>query len=76
MIKNSNGQFFFKDSIDDGFGIMEGTKNNVEYWISQFNGLSKTITIDKWPFGKPVEYMDLCTQAQTIYIYTHTHTHT
>ena len=49
--------------IDDGFGIMEGSKKDVEYWINQFNGLRKTIKIDKWSFGNSVEYMD-------IYIYT------
>ena len=30
---------------------MEGKKEDVEYWIEQFNGLRKTITIDKWTFG-------------------------
>ena len=38
---------------------MEGTKKDVKYWISQFNGLRKTITIDKWPFSNHVEYIDL-----------------
>jgi hypothetical protein len=45
--------------IDDGFGIMEGTKKDVEYWILQFNNLRKSINIDKWSFGNHVEYMDL-----------------
>ena len=49
--------------IDDGFGIMEGTKKDVEYWINQFNGLRKTKN-DKWSFGNHVEYMDIY-----IYIY-------
>ena len=31
----------------------------VEDWINQFNGLRKTITIDKWSFGNHVEHMDL-----------------
>ena len=54
--------------IDDGFGFMEGTKQDVvKYWINQFNGLRKTINIDKWIFGNHVEYMDLC-----IYIYIYT----
>ena len=47
--------------IDDGFGIFEGTKNEVEYWINQFNGLRKTITIDKWNFPK---------RNKQIYVYT------
>ena len=45
--------------IDDGFGIMEGAKKDVEYWINQFNGLRKTINIDKWTFGNHVDYMDI-----------------
>ena len=49
----------FKRFIDDGFGIMEGRKKDVKYWISQFNSLRKTITIDKWSFGNNVEFMDL-----------------
>ena len=53
----------FQRFIHDGFGIMEGRKKDVEYWINQFNGLRKTITIDKWIFGNHVEFMDL-------YIYT------
>ena len=38
---------------------MEGRKKDVKYWISQFNSLRKTITIDKWSFGNHVEFMDL-----------------
>jgi hypothetical protein len=49
----------FQRFIDDGFGIMEGRKKDVEYWINQFNGLRKTITINKWIFGDHVEFMDL-----------------
>ena len=45
--------------IDDGFGIMEGNKKDVKYWIDQFNSLRETIKIDKWSFGNHVEYMDL-----------------
>ena len=30
---------------DDGFGIMEGAKKDVEYWRNQFNDLRKTINI-------------------------------
>ena len=45
--------------IDEGFGIMEGNKKDVKYWIDQFNSLRETIKIDKWSFGNYVEYMDL-----------------
>ena len=41
--------------IEDGFGIIEGTKKYVEYWIGQFNNLRETIKIDKWSFGNHVE---------------------
>ena len=50
--------------IEDGFGIMKGTKKDVEYWICQFNNLRETVKIDEWSFGNHVEYMDLY-----IYIY-------
>ena len=56
--------------LDDGFGIMEGTKKDVEYWINQFNGLRKTINIDKWKFGNHVEYMDIYIYI-CVYIYTY-----
>ena len=36
----------FKRFIDDGFGIMEGSNSDFEYWISEFNLLHETITID------------------------------
>ena len=49
----------FQRFIDDGFGIIEGRKQDVEYWINQFNTLRKTIKIDKWSFGNHVEFMDL-----------------
>ena len=38
---------------------MEGNKEDVKYWIDQFNSLRKTITINKWFFGYHVEFMDL-----------------
>ena len=44
--------------MDDRFGIIEGNKKDVEYWITQFKKLRKTINIDKWSFGNHVEYMD------------------
>ena len=49
----------FKRFIDDGFGIFEGTQNKVEYWICQFNLLREMFKIDKWSYGKHVEYMNL-----------------
>ena len=38
----------FKRFIDDGFGITKGLRKDVEYWIEQFNGLRKTVQIDKY----------------------------
>ena len=49
----------FQRFIDDGFGIMEGTKKDVKYWIHQFNNLRQTITFDKWSFGNHVDFMNL-----------------
>ena len=49
----------FQRFKDNGFGIMEGNKEDVKYWIDQFNSLRKTITIDKWFFGNHVEFVDL-----------------
>ena len=49
----------FQKFIDDGFGIMEGNKEGVKYWIDQFNSLRKTINIDTWFFGNHVEFMNL-----------------
>ena len=41
-----------------------GHKKDVEYWINQFNGLRKTIKIDKWSFGNHIEYMEICIQRR------------
>ena len=49
----------FKRFIDDGFGIMEGNKSDFEYWVSEFNLLRETITIDKFKWGNEVDFMDL-----------------
>ena len=49
----------FKRFIDNGFGIMDGNKSDFEYWVSEFNLLRETITIDKFKFGNSVEFMDL-----------------
>ena len=50
----------FKRFIDDGLDFFKkGNKNEVEYWISQFNMLRNTIKIDKWSSGTHVEDMDL-----------------
>ena len=48
-----------KRFIDDGFGIFYGSKEDIIYWINQFNMLRESITIDKWSIGNNVEYMDL-----------------
>ena len=50
----------FQRFIDNGFGIMKGTNEDVKYWISQFNGSTKTIKNNNWTFGNHVEYMDIC----------------
>ena len=49
----------FKRFIDDGFGIMEGDKSDFDYWVSEFNLLRETITIDKFKYGNEVDFMDL-----------------
>ena len=41
----------FKRFINVGFGILEGNKLNFEYWVTKFNLLQETITIDKFKFG-------------------------
>ena len=38
---------------------MEGNKLDFEHWVSEFNSLRETITIDKFNFGNSVEFMDL-----------------
>ena len=38
---------------------MEGNKLDFEYWISEFNLLRETITIDKFKWGNVVDFMDL-----------------
>ena len=57
--KNIKWPVMFKRFIDDGFGIMEGNKKDVETWINEFNILRENIFIDKWSFGNHVAYMDL-----------------
>ena len=49
----------FKRFTDAGFGVMERNKFDFEYWVSEFNLLRKTITIDKFKFGNEVDFMDL-----------------
>jgi hypothetical protein len=49
----------FKRFIDDGFGIMEGSKLEFEHWVSEFNLLCDSITIDKFQFGNKIDFMDL-----------------
>ena len=49
----------FRRFIDDGFGVTKGNKKEFEYWVSQFNLLRETITIDKYSYGDYVEFMDL-----------------
>ena len=49
----------FKRFIDDGFGITKANKFEFEYWVSEFNLLRETITIDKFKYGNDVDFMDL-----------------
>ena len=49
----------FKRFIDDGFGITKGLREDVRYWIEKFNGLRKTVQIDKYNWGNALDYMDL-----------------
>ena len=49
----------FKRFIDDGFGVIEGTRLDFEHWVSEFNLLRQTITIDKFKYGNEVDFMDL-----------------
>ena len=48
----------FKRFIEDGFGITKGSKKDFEYWVSEFNFLRKSITIDKFSYDDSVEFMD------------------
>ena len=36
-----------------------GTKMEFITWVNEFNTLQNEITIDKWSFGKSVNFMDL-----------------
>ena len=58
----------FKKFIDDGFGIMEGNKLDIEYWVLEFHLLHDSITIDKFKVGNTVDFMDLYMYIN-IYIY-------
>jgi len=49
----------FKRFIDDGFGIIKGVREDVIYWIGQFNKLRETVQIDKYNWGNSLDYMDL-----------------
>ena len=57
--KNVKWPILFKRFIDDGFGIMNGNKKDVQMWIKEFNNLHENIFIDKMCFGNHVAYMDL-----------------
>ena len=49
----------FKRFIDDGFGITKANEIEFEHWVSEFNLLRDTITIDKFSHGNSVDFMDL-----------------
>jgi hypothetical protein len=50
----------WKRFIDDGFGVIQGLKKDVEYFVHKFNSMVKTIQIDKIEFGDRVHFLDLC----------------
>ena len=50
---------FWKRFIDDEFGIIKGSKSDVEYFIKKINSLVKTIEIDKFDFGTKVNSLDI-----------------
>ena len=43
-----------KRFIYNGFGIFYGTREEIVYWIKQFNMLRESIKIDKWTIGNKV----------------------
>ena len=45
--------------IDDGLGIMNGNKKDVQTWGNKFNSLRENIFIDKLSLGNHIAYMDL-----------------
>jgi hypothetical protein len=45
--------------IDDGFGVMEGSREDVLYFVMVANNLIPSITIDKVETGGNVVFMDL-----------------
>jgi hypothetical protein len=50
----------WKRFIDDGFGVIQGLKKDVEYFVHKFNSMVKTIQIDKIEYGDRVHFLDLC----------------
>ena len=50
LLFSDGGNVILRRFIDNGFGICECTKREVEYWIEQFNSLRKSIAIDKCSF--------------------------
>ena len=48
-----------KRFIGNGFGIFYGIKEDILYWIKQFNVPWESIKIDKWSIGNKIGYMDL-----------------
>ena len=48
----------FKRFID-GFKVTKGSKLDFEYWVSEFNSLRETMTIDKFNYGDKVDFMAL-----------------
>jgi hypothetical protein len=56
---NFKWPIYFKRFIDDIFGIMDGTVEDVKYFISVFNKYVSSITVEPIKIGIAVDFMDL-----------------
>ena len=65
ICKNKNKKWpnsiLFKRFIDNGFGILNGNKKDVQTWVKELNNLCENIVIFEMSFGNHVAYMNLYT---------------
>ena len=52
-------EMLLKEKCKTDIKLKWPTLLDFEYWVSEFNSLRETITIDKFSFGNSVEFMDL-----------------